>query len=112
MKRTLIILLLAFISSMSCFAGDVVIDKENCTITKDGKTYNLYGKVEIVKGGADLTVEIVKGGADLDVEIVNGGANKCGNVEIVNGGADVEIEIVNGGADLKVEIVNGGTGIK
>ena len=32
----------------SVWAGEVTIDKENCTITKDGKTYPLYGKVKIV----------------------------------------------------------------
>ena len=47
MKRFLSILLcLAMV--ICAAAADVKIDKENCTITKDGKTYKLYGKVKIV----------------------------------------------------------------
>ena len=40
--------LFAFAITCQLFASDVKIDKDNCTITKDGKTYKLYGKVKIV----------------------------------------------------------------
>lgn len=97
---------------MVVVADDVKIDKENCTITKDGKTYPLYGKVEVVKSGADFKVQIVNVGADLKVELVDVGANSCGKVEVVKVGADVKVEIVEVGADIKVEITDVGAGIK
>ncbi len=112
MKRAFIILLLSLAAPLYCFAGgDVVIDKDNCTITKDGKTFNLYGNVEIVNVGADIKVEIVNVGADIKAEIVKYGANDCGQFEIVNVGADIKVEIVNLGSDIKVEIVNLGSGM-
>lgn len=112
MKRIATILLLALVTATFSFADDVKIDRSNCTITKDGKTFPLYGKVEVVKTGADLKVQIVNVGADLKVELVNVGANSCGKVEVVNVGADVKVEIVEVGADIKVEVTNVGAGIK
>ena len=112
MKRIVTILLLALTTATFSFADDVKIDRSNCTITKDGKTYPLYGKVEVVKSGADLKVQIVNVGADLKVELVNVGANSCGKVEVVEVGADVKVEIVEVGADIKVEIANVGAGIR
>ena len=50
--------------------GDVTIDKDACTITKDGKTYKLYGKVKIVDNWADLKVQIVENWPDLKIKIV------------------------------------------
>ena len=97
---------------MMVVADDVKIDKENCIITKDGKTYPLYGKVEVVKSGADFKVQIVNVGADLKVELVDVGANSCGKVEVVKVGADVKVEIVEVGSDIKVEITKVGAGIK
>lgn len=111
MKRILPILFLLITSAPLAFADGVSIDKDNCTITKDGKTFPLFGKVEIVQTGADLKVELVKVGADIKVEVVNVGAASCGKVEIVEVGADVKVEIVEVGADLKVEIVDSGSGI-
>ncbi|MGM9794973.1 MAG: hypothetical protein ACI3ZZ_01960 [Candidatus Aphodosoma sp.] len=45
MKKIITILVLIFIVA-GAMATDVKIDKENCTITKDGKTYRLYDKVK------------------------------------------------------------------
>lgn len=112
MKRIFTILLSVLATISISLAADVKIDKDNCTIAKDGNTYPLYGKVEVVTSGADLKVQIVNVGADLNVELVNVGANSCGKVEVVNVGADVKVEIVEVGADIKVELVNVGAGIK
>ena len=57
-KRFFNILFLAAFS-VCAIASDVKIDKENCTITKDGKTYKLYGKVKIVDSFEDVKVKIV-----------------------------------------------------
>ena len=47
--KKLIILFAAAVMAVSVMASEVKIDKENCTVTKDGKTYKLYGKVKIVE---------------------------------------------------------------
>ena len=70
MKHFLFALLLLL--PVSLFA-EVTIDKENCTITKDGKAFPLYGEVYITKFDyeADLKVYITKieSLADLKVYI-------------------------------------------
>ena len=48
MKRLLTLGMVLLVVGGMAMASDVKIDAENCTITKDGKTYNLYGKVKIV----------------------------------------------------------------
>ena len=47
MKQILTIILACM--SLVAFADDVKIDKDNCTITKNGKTYPLYGNVRIIE---------------------------------------------------------------
>ena len=70
MKRILSIL---FCLAITCYAisADVKIDKNNCTITKDGKTYKLYGKVKIVDSFEDIKVKIVDSFEDVDIRIVD-----------------------------------------
>ena len=58
MKR-LLYTLIFFAITLCATASDVKIDKENCTITKDGKTYKLYGKVKIVDSFEDIKIKIV-----------------------------------------------------
>ena len=62
--------------------GFVTIDKENCTITKDGKTYKLYGKVKIVDSFEDIKVKIVDSFEDADIKIVDAFEDSCGKVKI------------------------------
>ena len=72
MKRAFIILLLSLAAPLYCFAGgDVVIDKDYCTITIHEKTYNLYGDIQIVESYPDLRVQIVDSNPDLKVQIVD-----------------------------------------
>ena len=52
--------------AVCAIAADVKIDKNNCTITKDGKTYNLYGKVKIVDSFEDIKVKIVDSFEDAE----------------------------------------------
>lgn len=65
--------LLLFCAAFGAFvwASDVQIDKNNCTITKDGKTYPLYGKVKIVDHFEDLKVKIVDCFEDVKIKIVD-----------------------------------------
>lgn len=46
--------------AVSAAATEVKIDKETCTITKDGKTYKLYGKVKIVDNIEDIRVKLAE----------------------------------------------------
>ncbi len=106
------ILLLGLTIAMCSWASDVKIDKENCTITKDGKTYNLYGKVKIVDSFEDIKVKIVDSFEDADIKIVNSFENTCGKVKIVDSFEDVKVKIVDSFEDIKIKIVNSFEGIK
>ena len=106
------ILLLGLTIAMCSWASDVKIDKENCTITKDGKTYNLYGKVKIVDSFEDIKVKIVDSFEDVDIKIVNSFENTCGKVKIVDSFEDVKVKIVDSFEDIKIKIVDSFEGIK
>lgn len=88
------------------------IDKQNCTFTKKGKTYKLYGKVQIVNSFPDIKVQIVDSFPDVDVKIVNSFPDNCGKVQIVNSFPDVKVQIVDSFPDIKVRIVNSFPGVK
>jgi len=106
----------AFILGLFClsgFAQKVTIDKENCTITKDGKTFPLYGEVRVVdSGSADLIVKVVDGGmCDLEVKVIEGGSvNSCGEWKFVSSGScDLTVRFVErGSADIEIKYVSGG----
>ena len=87
--------------TISVGASDVKIDKDNCTITKDGKTYNLYGKVKIVDSFEDIKVKIV-----------DAFENSCGKVKIVEHFEDVKVKIVDSFEDIKIKIVDSFEGVK
>ena len=95
MKRFLMLLLCAVPLFCQAAGSDVVIDKENCTITKDGETFPLYGRVKIVDDFADVRVEIVDDFAD-----------SCGRITIVDDFADIRVEIVEDFADIRVKLVD------
>ena len=94
MKR-IFTLLFCFAIAICAAAADVKIDKENCTITKDGKTYKLYGKVKIVDSFEDIKVKIVDSFEDVDIKIVDAFEDSCGKVKIVDSFEDIKIKIVN-----------------
>lgn len=94
MKR-IFTLLFCFAIAICAAAADVKIDKENCTITKDGKTYKLYGKVKIVDSFEDIKVKIVDAFEDADIKIVDAFEDSCGKVKIVDSFEDIKIKIVN-----------------
>jgi hypothetical protein len=75
------------------------------------KGQKLWGSVEVVEYGADITVEVVNYGADLKVEKVDYGATSCGLWEFVDYGADFTVEFVDYGADIEVEFVDYGAGL-
>ncbi len=116
MKKVLIITLFALMTlPMMVQLGDKKpgINKENCTYTnKDGKTFNLYGKVQIVKSFPDIKVQIVDSFEDLDVKLVDAFPDQCGKVKLVESFPDVKVQIVNSFPDIKVKIVDSFPGVK
>lgn len=103
MKKALVLaLFVLFALPMVAQSGNKKpgINKENCTFTnKDGKTFNLYGKVQIVEHFPDVKVQIVESFEDLDVKIVEHFP-------------DVKVQIVNSFPDIKVKIVDAFPGVK
>ena len=90
-EKKLFILLAAVVMTASAMAKEeVTIDKDNCTITKNGKTYHLYGKVKIVENFE----------------------NTCGRVKLVENFEDVKVKIVDNFEDIKIKIVNNFEGVK
>lgn len=111
-KRLFFIVFIAFAILNIATASDVTIDKDNCTITKDGKTYFLYGKVKIVDSFEDIKVKIVESFEDADIKIVDAFENSCGKVKIVDHFEDVKVKIVDSFEDIKIKIVDSFEGIK
>ncbi len=111
MKRLLFFFTCVTIT-ISTIASDVKIDKNNCTITKDGKTYNLYGKVKIVDSFEDIKVKIVDAFEDADIKIVDAFEDSCGKVKIVEHFEDVKVKIVDSFEDIKIKIVDAFEGVK
>ena len=109
MKKLLIIVLLAFMAQTVTAQSNEKkpgLHKENCTfVTKDGKVFNLYGKVKIVESFPDIKVQIVESFEDLDVKIVESFPDQCGKVKLVESFPDVKVQIVNSFPDIKVKIV-------
>ena len=116
MKKVLILALFVLLSlPMLAQSKDKKpgLNKENCTfVTKDGKTFNLYGKVKIVESFPDIKVQIVESFEDLDVKIVENFPDQCGKVKIVESFPDVKVQIVNSFPDIKVKIVESFPGIR
>lgn len=92
-------------------SGGWIINKSDCTIRKDGKTFRLYGKVKIVDNSEDLKVKIVDNFEDVKIHIVDNFENSCGKVKIVNNFEDVKIKIVDNFEDIKVKIVTNFEGV-
>ena len=87
------------------------LDKEDCTFTKNGKTFNLYGKVRIVDNFEDLKVRIVDNFEDVRVCFSSFG-DDCGEVIIVDNFEDVKVRLVDNFEDIKVRLVNANEGVK
>ncbi len=116
MKKTLILALLVLLSLPIVAQSKYKkpgLNKENCTfVTKDGKTFNLYGKVKIVESFPDIKVQIVESFEDLDVKIVENFPDQCGKIKLVESFPDVKVQIVNSFPDIKVKIVESFPGVR
>ena len=111
MKR-IFLLFFCVAAALCSMAADVQIDKDHCTITKDGKTYPLYGKVKIVDSFEDIKVKIVDAFEDADIKIVDAFEDSCGKVKIVDSFEDVKVKIVDSFEDIKIKIVDCFEGVK
>ncbi len=88
------------------------INKADCTFTKDGKTFKLYGKVQIVNSFPDIKVQIVDSFPDVDIQLVDSFPDSCGKVKIVDSFPETKVQIVNSFPDVKVRLVNSFPGVK
>ncbi|MBQ3717543.1 MAG: hypothetical protein II901_04085 [Paludibacteraceae bacterium] len=93
---------------MMVVADDVKIDKENCIITKNGKTYPLYGKVVFVEDYPDITIKFVEYYADIEVKITESPSSSCCEWKIVGRSEyypDLRVKIDNDYPDITVKVV-------
>ena len=113
MKRLFLLLFVATLTCVTVDASDEIkIDKENCTITKNGKTFKLYGKVKIVDNFEDIRVKIVDNFEDADIKIVDCFEDSCGKVKLVEHFEDIKVKIVDNFEDIKIKLVDHFEGVK
>ena len=93
-------------------SSGLIVDKKNCTITKNGKTYKLYGKYKIVNSFPDLKVQYVNSFPDLKIQKVSSFPDKCGKFQEVSSFPEIKIQIVNSFPDIKVQEVTSFPGLK
>jgi hypothetical protein len=83
--------------------------KVNSDCSVNGK--KLFGYIQIVDTGEDITVQNVTTGEDLKVEVVRTGPSNCGQWLFINTGANLKIKFVTTGADLHIQFVTTGAGL-
>jgi hypothetical protein len=83
------------------------LNKVNCTFDQK----KLFGNVQIVSYGEDVSAQIVDYGQDLRVQEVDYGANSCGLWRIVDYGADLKVKLVTFGGDIRIRLVDYGAGL-
>jgi hypothetical protein len=77
-------------------------DKKACTV--NGK--KLYGKIQEVSSGADVTVQVVSASGDLKVQKVSAFGDSCGKWQMVDALGDTKVKFVGSGADVKIQYVS------
>lgn len=113
MKKTTLSSLLALalcIPAVALLSGASALEPPKGETRKEIAS-KLYGKIKIVKAGADYRVRIVKGAADLKVKIVNNFADSPGKWKLVDNLEDYSVEIVPGAEDLTVMFVDDFPGV-
>ena len=99
------------IAAPAAHAG-AVIDAAACTITVDGKTFPLAGKVQYVDAFPDFTIRWVDAFADLHVKDVDAFPDDCGLWQQVDAFPDFKVKVVNAFEDLKVRRVDAFPGVQ
>lgn len=85
---------------------------DDCVFVKDGRSFPLKGRVQLVESFEDLRVQIVDSFSDLDVRIVDSSPVRCGEVQLVTSFADVKVRLVDSFPDLRVRIVESFPGLQ
>ena len=101
-RRTLLVLTLEIAFFPQIAHAEEEFDPDNCTFNG----IPLYGEVQIVSSGADITVEVVDSFPDLNVEVVESFPDACGKWEFVDSAADFTIEYVDSFPDVEIEFVD------
>ncbi len=112
MKCKILLVSIASLLAASMWAGNVKIDKNRCTVIKDGKEFPLYGKVKLVENFEDIKVKIVDNFEDVDIKLVDNFEDRCGKVKLVENFEDVKVKIVDNFEDIKVKLVENFEGVK
>lgn len=112
------ILFSALLSAISASAqkielGKFIIDKNACTITNNetGKTFDLYGDIEVVDHFEDISIKLVDHFADIDVRMVNSSNPSCCEFRKVEHFAKIKVRIVEHFEDISVRLVDHFPGI-
>ena len=108
MKHIFAILVFILATISISLADDVMIDKDNCTITKDSKTYPLYGKVKFVNEYPDITIKFVDAYADIEVKITDSSYQSCCEWKVVDSSEcypDLRVKVVRDYPDITIRVV-------
>ncbi|MGL6291560.1 MAG: hypothetical protein ACRC2H_12780 [Silanimonas sp.] len=92
--------------------ADAVIDTAACTISVDGKTFPLAGKVQFVDAFPDFTIRWVDAFADLHMKRVDSFPDACGKWQEVNAFPDFKVKVVDSFEDLTVKRVDSFPGLQ
>lgn len=118
MKTLFLTIIFAALSFISASAqkielGKFVIDKNVCTITnkETGKTFDLYGDVEIVDHFEDISIKLVDHFEDIDVRLVDSSSPSCCEFRKVEHFAKIKVRIVEHFEDITVRLVEHFPGI-
>lgn len=104
MKKILLTILMIF--ACTCiFAQQVKISKSDCSVTVNGKTFPLSGKVKIVESFPDLKVQVVESFPDVEIKLTESSWPGCCEWKVVESFPDVKIQFVNSFPDIKVKFV-------
>ena len=104
MKKIVTFMLLLFLCGS--VHAQVKISKSDCSVTVNGKTFPLSGKVKIVESFPDIKVQIVESFPDVEIKLTDSSWPKCCEWKMVESFPDVKIQIVNSFPDIKVKFVN------
>ncbi len=105
MKLKNIALAISTAATLFAFSSTAALADDCSFTTRDGKTIQLHGKVEIVEHFGDIKVELVEHFEDLGVKLVEHFPDSCGEIQIVEHFGDFKVEIVDHFGDIKVKLV-------
>jgi|688.fasta_scaffold810134_1 hypothetical protein len=93
-------------------ASEAKLDREDCTLTLDGRTFPLKGRVQFVESFPDFTVRYVDAFADLHVRQVEAFPDECGKWQRVEAFPDFKVKAVDAFEDLRIRTVESFPGLQ